>query len=114
MGESTGSRYGIVANLTEKKLQLMDEQTLLDNELQAAQQDYDTANANAKADKEFIDNEAKKRKDAVDRQVREKKNMVDILKSNKDRKSKSTADKIAAVDKALKNIQDISKDATPQ
>ena len=112
MSESQ-SRYSIVERLTASKIRLIDEETLLENELQTAQQEYDQANSNAKVDKEFIENEAKKKKDNVDRQVQEKKNTVDSLKASKDRKLKSKTEKLAAIDKALKNIQDISKDAAP-
>lgn len=109
MADPTGSRYGIVAALTNKKLELMDQREGLNNDLLEAEQAYNIAKSHAQADKDAIKANAKKLCDKVDRDVETYKNALDNLKAGLTDKAKNYNCKIAAVDAALKNIAEISK-----
>ena len=110
MSESQ-SRYSIVSDLTKMKLSLIDAKASIDNQLLVAEQEYTTAKDNVKSDKEEIDHIAKNKKDQVDLQVSEKKVYFENVKKGKEGQIKAIELKIAAIDSALKNVEDISKSA---
>ena len=105
----SNSRYSIVKELTEQKLNLLDQLNSADTE---ATRLLVEAEEIISSTKEYADNAMKQ----IDRDVAgmlEKaarlKVKAEALKQNKASKEKATNDKIAAIDSALRDLKEISQ-----
>ena len=110
MSESQ-SRYSIVERLTKQELDIMTAKSDLVDDITKAGQEVSITEKSIEADKHAIDDEGKVRKADLDRQLERAKQKVDNLKARKIDKEKLYTAKIKAIDLALKNVADISKNS---
>ena len=110
MGESQ-SRYSIVERLTQKKLNIIESRSRLDQEVKEAEQETVALKKDLEAWKKDIKEDVERTERVKGRAVEEAEQEAKNAETRKTTKEASFDAQLTAVDKALRDIQEISKTA---
>jgi len=105
------SRYSIVERLTNKKLSLLDESGRLDSEIERKEQELVTDKQEFKTWEATVQEEVKRTADSKQSEIIRQEADIKFLKEAKDNKETILKVKMGEIDKALIQLETISKAA---